>query len=462
MTVTAILEPLVQDIRRGMIPATIYSDEELFALERERIFAKAWLYLAHESEIAQPGDYVLRRIVDDSFIVIRDENGTVRVHYNMCLHRGMQLCRAEIGNTSHFRCPYHAWTYRNTGELNGVPFHKDAYGGEDVLPTKGRFLLSPPRVAIRNGMIFASLSADAPDLDDYLGGFGFFLDLYTRQSDAGPEVRGPQRWVVEANWKIAAENFAGDTYHTPVTHSSVVEIGLFREPKARKRKEGALYWADVGGGTTYKLPAGSFEENMAHVGYPEEVIASASRTWSPQQRAMVSDAGFMISAATIFPNLSFVHNWPVVDAEGLVAPFISIRLWQPVSATRTEIFSWFAVDRGAPEWFKEASYKAYLMCFGSSGMFEQDDVENWNSITQMAKGHMARDLRLNSRMGLDAEDRPLQPRVEGWPGPGEAYTGFGEQNQRSILRLWGDYMLGDASAPTGNGKPRQASTAARA
>ncbi|MEA2254397.1 MAG: hypothetical protein QOG35_442, partial [Solirubrobacteraceae bacterium] len=109
-----------------------------------------------------------------------------------------------------------------------------------------------------------------------------------------------------------------------------------------------------------------------------------------------------------------------------------------------------------------ASYKAYLMCFGSSGMFEQDDVENWNSITQMAKGHMARDLRLNRRMGLDAEDRPLQPRVEGWPGPGEAYTGFGEQNQRSILRLWGDYMLGDASAPTGNGKPRQASTAARA
>jgi phenylpropionate dioxygenase-like ring-hydroxylating dioxygenase large terminal subunit len=463
MTVTAILEPLVQDIRRGMIPATIYSDEELFALEREQIFAKAWLYLGHESEIAQPGDYVLRRIVDDSFIVIRDENGTVRVHYNMCLHRGMQLCRAEIGNTSHFRCPYHAWTYRNTGELNGVPFHKDAYGGEDVLPIKGRFLLSPPRVEIRNGMIFASLSAEAPDLDDYLGGFGFFLDLYTRQSEAGPEVRGPQRWVVEANWKIAAENFAGDTYHTPVTHSSIVEIGLFREPKARKRKEGALYWSDIGGGTTYKLPAGSFEQNMAHVGYPEEVVASAKRVWTPQQRAMVSDAGFMISAATIFPNLSFVHNWPVVDEDGLVAPFISIRLWQPISATRTEIFSWFAVDRGAPEWFKEASYKAYLMCFGSSGMFEQDDVENWNSITQMAKGHMARDLRLNSRMGLDTEDRPLQPRVEGWPGPGEAYTGFGEQNQRSLLRLWGDYMLGNgATATTGNGKPRRASAAARA
>jgi phenylpropionate dioxygenase-like ring-hydroxylating dioxygenase large terminal subunit len=459
MTVT--LEPIVDDIRRGMIPATIYSDAELFALERERIFGRAWMFLAHESEIADPGDYVVRRILDDSFIVIRDEHGRVRVHYNMCLHRGMQLCRAELGNTSHFRCPYHAWTYRNTGELNGVPFHKDAYGGEDVLQTRGRFLLSPPRVASRNGMVFASLDAGAPDLDDYLGGFGFFLDLYTRQSDAGLEVRGPQRWVVDANWKIAAENFSGDTYHTPVTHSSVVEIGLFREPKARKRKEGALYWADIGGGTTYKLPVGTFEENMAHVGYPESVIASAKRVWTADQRALVTDPGFMISAATIFPNLSFVHNWPQVNAEGLVAPFISIRLWQPVSATRTEILSWFAVDRLAPAWFKAASYKAYLMCFGSSGMFEQDDVENWASVTQMAKGQLAQRLRLNSRMGLDPDDRPLATPVERWPGPGTAYTGFGEQNQRALLGLWGEYMLGNDPV-AGNGRRHPAPTAARA
>jgi phenylpropionate dioxygenase-like ring-hydroxylating dioxygenase large terminal subunit len=450
------LESIAEDIREGMIPATIYSDPDLFALEQERIFGRAWMFLAHESEIAEPGDYVVRRICDDSFIVIRDEAGTVRVLFNMCLHRGMQLCRAEIGNTSHFRCPYHAWTYRNTGELNGVPFHKHAYGGEEGLALRGRSLLPAARTAIRNGMIFASLDPGAPDLDDYLGGFGFFLDMYTRQSEAGLDVRGPQRWVVEANWKIAAENFAGDTYHTPVTHSSVVEIGLFKEPKARKRKEGALYWADIGGGTTYKLPPGAFEDNMAHVGYPESVVTSAARVWTPEQRALVADPGFMISAATIFPNLSFVHNWPVVDEQGLVAPFISIRLWQPLGPTRTEICSWFAVDRLAPEWFKAASYKAYLMCFGSSGMFEQDDVENWTSITQMAKGRMARQLRLNSRMGMDRAGATLRPRVEGWPAPGEAYTGFGEQNQRGILRLWSEYMLGnDPVAHAGNGKLRR-------
>ena len=77
------------------------------------------------------------------------------------------------------------------------------------------------------------------------------------------EVRGPQRWLIQSNWKIGAENFSGDSYHTPHTHVSVVEIGLFMEPKANRRKEGALYWAGAGGGTTYKLPTDDFDKNMA-------------------------------------------------------------------------------------------------------------------------------------------------------------------------------------------------------
>ena len=73
------------------------------------------------------------------------------------------------------------------------------------------------------------------------------------------------------NWKIGAENFAGDSYHTPHTHASVVDIGLFREPTANKRKEGALYFAGGGGGTTYKIPPGDFDHAIAHVGYPPEM-----------------------------------------------------------------------------------------------------------------------------------------------------------------------------------------------
>jgi phenylpropionate dioxygenase-like ring-hydroxylating dioxygenase large terminal subunit len=435
------LAGLLADVRQGMVPAHVYNDAEIFRLERDRLFARAWVFVAHESEIPSAGDYVVRRVLGDSFIVVRDEAGTVRVLFNMCLHKGMQVCRAELGNASHFRCPYHAWTYRNDGRLAGVPFHAEAYGGEDGFARTGQSLLPAPSVDSYNGLIFISLDADAPKLREWLGDFVFYLDLYTRQSPAGVELRGPQRWRVNANWKIGAENFAGDSYHTPVTHASVVDIGLFREPRASKRKEGALYFAGRGSGTTYKLPpGGSFDDQLRYLGYPPEMIDAIASSWSAAQRGLVERDGFMVSAATLFPNLSLVHNWPQIDEAGAVMPFISLRQWQPISERETEVLSWFAVDASAPESFKRDSYKAYLMCFGSSGMFEQDDVENWVSITDMAGGSMARRLLLNSRMGLTSEGKPIKPPMANFSGPGVAYQGFGEFNQRDWLNQWSDFL----------------------
>jgi phenylpropionate dioxygenase-like ring-hydroxylating dioxygenase large terminal subunit len=343
------------EVRRGMIPAHIYNDREIYELEKQHIFARAWIFVGHESEIAQPGDYVVRRILEDSFIITRDENGNVCAHFNMCLHRGMQVCRAEMGNASHFRCPYHGWSYRNDGRIVGLPFHQDAYGGEEGFARKGQRLLPAPNVAVYNGMIFLSLNAQAPPLEDYLGDFRFYLDFYTRQSSRGIELHGPQRWRIKANWKIGAENFAGDMYHTPQTHTSVVEIGLFREPNAQKRKEGALYWAGNGGGTTYKLPDGSLEDRLRYVGYPDQMIERMKQSWSPEQIALIGTDGFMFSAATLYPNLSFVHNWPKVADSDDVLPFITLRQWQPISEDETEVLSWFAVDADAPEEFKALS-----------------------------------------------------------------------------------------------------------
>ena len=431
---------VLADVRRGMIPAHIYHDTEIFDLERERVFGRAWMFVGHESEIAQPGDYVVRRVLDDSFIVARDESGEVRAHFNMCLHRGMQVCRAEMGNASHFRCPYHGWSYRNDGRLVGLPFHRDAYGGEDGFRRKGQRLLPAPRLDTYNGLIFISLDPDVTPLRDFLGDFAFYLDFYTRQSPDGIELRGPQRWRIRANWKIGAENFAGDMYHTPHTHTSVVEIGLFREPKAEKRKDGCTYWAGNGGGTTYKLPEGDLASRLSYVGYPQQMIERMTRTWSDDHCKVIGDDGFMISAASLYPNLSLVHNWPrVADSED-VLPFISIRQWQPVSKNETEVLSWFAVDAGAPEEFKALSYKAYLMCFGSTGMFEQDDVENWVSLTNTAAGSMARRLRLNSRMGIKADDTQVSPTLtrDQFAGPGSARVGYSEHNQRALLARWAD------------------------
>ena len=231
-------------------------------------------------------------------------------------------------------------------------------------------------------------------------------------------------------------------YHTPQTHTSVVEIGLFREPKAEKRKDGATYWAGNGGGTTYKLPDGAFDERTRYVGYPQVMVERMKTLLSSDQQKVIGEDGFMISAATIFPNLSFVHNWPRVADSDDVLPFISLRQWQPISENETEVLSWFAVDAEAPEEFKAQSYKAYLMCFGSTGMFEQDDVENWVSLTNTAAGSMARRLLLNSRMGIKEDDSEVIPALTPaqFHGPGVAHTGYGEYNQRELLYRWADYL----------------------
>lgn len=438
---------IYDEIRRGMIPAYVYNDAEIFDRERTNLFSRAWLFVAHESEIPQAGDYVVRRVLDDSFIIVRDEKGELRALFNMCLHRGMQVCRAEVGNASHFRCPYHGWSYRNDGRIVGLPFHEEAYGGEAGFSRKGARLLPAPRLESYNGLIFISMDPEAPELLDYIGDFKFYLDYYTRQSSSGIELRGPQRWRVKANWKIGAENFAGDMYHTPQTHTSVVEIGLFREPKAEKRKDGNTYWAGNGGGTTYKLPPGSLEERLRYVGYPAEMIERMKEVWSQEQLDVIGRDGFMISAASMFPNMSLVHNWPKVEegSDDEVIPFISIRTWMPISEDETEIYSWFAVDVEAPEEFKELSYKAYLMCFGSTGMFEQDDVENWVSLTNTAKGSMARRLLLNGRMGMLKDGSPVVDPLgpEEFAGPGVAHVGYGEYNQRHLLDRWADYMEPD-------------------
>ena len=159
--------------------------------------------------------------------------------------------------------------------------------------------------------------------------------------------------------------------------------------------------------------------------------------WSSAQQALVGDSGFMPSAATLFPNLSFVHNWPQVNDEGQVAPFISLRQWQPIGPGETEVLSWFAGGRGRSRTFKADSYRAYLMCFGSSGMFEQDDVENWVSITTTAGGAMARRLLLNSRMGLTHDGRSIPVTAPRLRRPGRRVQGLRRTQPAPLVSVLG-------------------------
>src|SRR5690606_7329611 len=128
----------------------------VYRWELSRIFMRTWLYLGHESEVPEPGDFVRRVIANRPVFFVRSRtDGEVRAFANTCTHRGAMICRRERGNAKAFQCFYHAWTFNTDGELVGVP-DESAYGGTWDKSTMG--LKSPARVANYRGFIFISFS----------------------------------------------------------------------------------------------------------------------------------------------------------------------------------------------------------------------------------------------------------------------------------------------------------------
>lgn len=435
-----ILDEASELLPGGELPAAMFNDRDIFERERERIFARSWVYLAHESEVPEPGDYVLRYIVDDPFIVVRDADGRLRALHNQCRHRGMQVCRSEAGNASNFRCPYHGWTYRNTGALTGVPVEKQAYG--DALDKDALGLFQIPQLDTYNGMVFGCLDPAQVPLAEWLGELTWYLDFFTKRSPAGLEVVGaPQRWVVDVDWKVAAENFVGDSYHTLMTHRSMVELGQApSDPKYAMYGEQVHLPGTGHGAMLIGAPPGT---NLPPFwGYPPDAVERARTSLSAEQFEVAHETRIMLS--TVFPNLS-IHNpirRPDHRYEGSI-PMMTWRVWNPRGPGQIEIFSWFLVERDMSEEFKQLSRLSYLRSFGISGTFEQDDAEIWTHIARNAGTFSGSRHRVNYQMGKELETDP------NWPGPGVAQpANFTDANLRNFYARWLQLMTegeGDAT-----------------
>lgn len=427
--------------REGRVPAWIFNDERLHEQELRSIFARAWTFLGHESELRSPGDYWLRYIANDPYIFVRDEHGEIRVLFDACRHRGTRICRAEKGNASHFRCPYHGWTYRNNGDLIGVPMARQAYRELD----KSRWGLVPAaRVDAIHGLVFASLDPDAPDLLDYLGPLAWYLDIFFGLDSRGVTVLGePHRWTVGCNWKLPADNFAGDDYHTLTLHKSIWEIEGLRRVGTQGHMGG--YHVDAGGGHSVTLSMPALDEDpggLEYWGYPEELVAALDFAGLlPEQREIARRARTM--GGTIFPNCSFLSTALTLDPSELPVPFMSVRLWQPRGPARTEIWSWLLSWRRASEADRRRAYEVGMGTFSAAGIFEQDDAEPWQTITETSGSLSAETLGIDFNYAMGLPGMGAAGPVDDWPGPGIAYSPrIDESGQRAFYRRWHDAVYG--------------------
>jgi PAH dioxygenase large subunit len=412
----------------GVVPTRIFIDEDVYEEELRRVFPRSWLFVGHDTEVPQKGDYVLRRMGRDSVIMVRGEDMEVRVLLNQCRHRGMPVCRAELGNTSHFRCPYHGWIYKNNGKLAGVPLYKDVYG--DNL-TVADVQLTEPRVASYRGLVFACWDEEAPSLEDFLGDSRWYLDLLFGRTDAGVEVIGPpQRWVADMNWKLGADNFSGDGYHVWTLHRHAYEMGLMSKDSIR---QGHVISTPEGHGIRIQNAPDSVPL-PPYLGLEDSLYPMLERNLEPDQREAIRNC--VVVHGNLFPNLSFVDGLANTGDPGdPPGGFINVRLWQPTAPDRTEIWSWFMAEREASERWKEMSRRSYVRTHGVSGTFDQDDLEVWTNITSAARGTVSRESTFNYVIGLGKEPDAS------WPGPGNAYEAdYSEANQRAFYKAWSEAM----------------------
>jgi len=209
-------------VQPDRVHGSLYTDPAIYEAELERIWYRTWVYVGHVSEIPEPNDYILKSIGPQPVIMSRDRQGEVHLLLNRCTHRANQVCDAQKGNASAFRCPYHGWTFANTGKLLGYPF-QSGYGGREAKKEFG--LGRVARVEIYHGFVFGSFAEEGLSLLEHLGPARETIDRLVRLSPVG-EIKLTAGWLqhkVKSNWKMLVENET-DGYHPQFVHASIFSV----------------------------------------------------------------------------------------------------------------------------------------------------------------------------------------------------------------------------------------------
>jgi phenylpropionate dioxygenase-like ring-hydroxylating dioxygenase large terminal subunit len=404
------------------LDASVYYDDGLYQQELERVFGKSWLFLTHESQIPKTGDYFATYMGEDPVIVVRQSDGSVAAFLNRCSHRGMRICRHDAGNAKAFTCSYHGWTYDTAGNLVGAPQEEDAYracpldksqlGAERV-----------PRLHNYHGFIFGNWDENAVGFEESLGETKPYWDITLDGSELLP---GVVKWTVDCNWKFGAEQFATDLYHFQPTHASAAMSMVSRDPELATVMERSF--SDPGRVVFSKLGHG-------YSGHSIESKASPLRMTGPKAHKhfveehtpqLVAKYGEIARIASLghgnmFPNLGILNSG-------------TFRVWHPKGPGKMEIWAWTLVPKSAPEEVREEWRHAVVLTFGSSGMFEVDDAENWIEMQRGFASPRGRRHRMNLQSGHGETKDP----TGAFPGFSDAHVT--EAGARGFYHRWVELM----------------------
>lgn len=408
----------------SLVSRRCWSDPHVYELEKRGIFGKAWLFLGHESQIPEPGDFVQAYMCETPIILARGAGGKVHASINSCTHRGLRVCRASHGNAKRFICPYHSWSYTVEGDLVSIPQASEVQNQPD-LATLG--LKQVPRVESWRGMIFGSFDESIIPLEDYLGDMRFYLDAFFGRFPGGIEFMGaPHRWVLDANWKLPVENQLGDVNHGAFLHAAIIP----REAQQTIEKLGYSAVTTPGHGATFRImPEDSPVEDVAWgmegmggiLGGSE--VQDYLREVQAQAAERVGDLRARMKGLTygIYPNLSFLWS------------NTSFKVSHPRGPGKVEYWSWGVVPADAPDSIKQVLRTNYSSFFGPGGILEQEDSEVWMQQFRGANIDFADDRPFFYGLGLGEE----APHAE---LPGMVSVTANEHYARAFFQRWRDAL----------------------
>lgn len=227
------------------LPGEFYTDEEMFEEDLRRVFHTNWLFAGAAAEIPEPGDYYTLPVGEESLIVIRDREGRIHAHFDVCRHRGSRISTCEAGRTRALICPYHQWVYALDGSLSNARLMGESFDRE-------RYRLRSAAVREVEGLVFVSLEPEsAPEFELFAAALSPQLAPHGL---GGAKVAVRHRYEVAANWKVLVENNR-ECYHCRVSHpefcASNYDLGLPGDPRADREYEetlrhGYARWREMG------------------------------------------------------------------------------------------------------------------------------------------------------------------------------------------------------------------------
>jgi len=359
-------------VEPGRVHRSVYLDRDIFELEMERIFARAWLFVGHTSQIPNPGDYITTHLGRQPVIVCRHKDGEIHVLFNRCSHRGAVVCNLERGNEKRFECLYHGWTYDTNGALLGVSVSDGCAEGFD----KKEFgLARVARTTIYRGFVFASCASDGPSLDEHLGTMKANIDDLADRAPDGEIVldAGVHRYVFPGNWKLQIENIL-DSYHVPFSHASTVN----KQGVQFSRREGDDKGAQV---TTRNETANPWKGRSSFVVGPGHGWTSNTRlndkgrrspAFNEYEAALAAKVGPQRAAEILTPEFHNSLIYPNLSVMGLN---LHIRVIKPISVDRTEVYVYPVRLKGAPEAFNRSLVRLLNVTHSAAAFVQTDDME---------------------------------------------------------------------------------------